>query len=75
MASSARERARPGIPLMHPAAAVDAAWAAQPDGAGACVGEVRRLRALVELRVPHALYGLVVGVGQCLLALSIEACA
>jgi len=55
-----------------PAAAMHAAWAAQPYVPAAFVEEVRRLLALAEVRVPHVLDDLVVGVRQGFLALGIE---
>jgi len=43
------------VPLMAPTAAMLAAWTAQPDLLTACVGEVCRLHALVEVWVPPGL--------------------
>jgi len=52
----------PGLPLMDPAAFMDAAWAAQPDLLIAFMGEFGRQLSQVEGGVPHALNQLVVWV-------------
>jgi len=57
-----------GRPLVDPATAVDAARAAQPHLLAACVGEVRRLLALVEGWVPPGLDEVVLRVRQGLLS-------
>jgi len=45
----------PGLPLMVPAASMDAAWAAQPDLLCTFMGEVGRQLAQVEGGVPKVL--------------------
>jgi len=62
-----------GLPLVVPAAAVEAAWAPQPHPFLAPAGEVRRLVAQVEVWVPPGLDEAVLRVGQGLLAFGIEA--
>jgi len=57
-----------GLPLMVPAALMNAAWAAQPDLLAAFVGEIGRQLAQIEGRMPHALDHLVVRVRQRFLA-------
>jgi len=52
----------PGLPLMVPAAFMNAAWAAQPDLLTASMGEICRHLAQVAGGVPHALNDLVVRV-------------
>jgi hypothetical protein len=63
----------PGLPLVVPAASMDAAQAAQPDHSAAFVDEVAGKLARVEGWVPHALEDLVVWVCQCFPSLVIEA--
>jgi len=65
----------PGLPLVVPAASVEAAWAAQQDNSFALVGEVCRHSALVVAWGPHALYQVVIWVRQRFLALIIVAYA
>jgi len=65
----------PGLPLMVPAAFMNAAWAAQADSLIAFVGEIGWHLAQIEGGVPHALNGLVVRVRQALLSLSIKSYA
>jgi len=64
------------LPFMLPSTAVDAAWAAQPDLLiAALVRKVGWLLAFVEVWVPIGLDEVVIRVGQCLLALGVEAWA
>ncbi len=62
-----------GIPLVVPAAAVDAAWAAQPHPLPAPVGVVCGCFALVAGGVPQVLYAVVVWVRQRFTAVLIQA--
>jgi hypothetical protein len=61
-----------GLPLMVPAAFVNAAWAAQPDLLTARMGEISRRFAPVAGGVPHALYDLAVRGCQSFLSLNVE---
>jgi hypothetical protein len=61
-----------GLPVMLPAAFVDAARAPQPDFLCALVREISRHLALVAGWVPHSLDELVRGVCQRLLPLAVE---
>jgi hypothetical protein len=61
-----------GLPVMLPAAFVDAAWAPQPDLFMAPNGEFSRHLAEVAGWVPHSLDELVGGVCQRLLPLAVE---
>ena len=72
LASFLCQLVNPGLPLMVPAAFMDAAWAAQPDSLSAAVGKIGRQLAQVEGWVPHALDKLVVRVRQQFLPLVIE---
>jgi len=62
-----------GLPLVVPAAAVEAAWAPQPHPFLAPAGEVRRLVAQVEVWVPPGLDEVVIQVGKGLFALGVQA--
>jgi len=62
-----------GIPLMLPAALVEAAWAEQPDSVVAFMSEISRQLAQVQGGVPHALDNMAVRVCQRFLPLGIEA--
>jgi len=65
----------PSLPLMVPAAFMNAAWAAQPDFLITLIGEICRHLALVMGWVPHSLNELVIRMRKRFLALLIEAYA